>query len=90
MIMIEIMINERSAKIQFEYTLYGPGGTRLGATLKLELGLGVGLGQALVLLLLPVLALCLPWTRPVWTGRRLCSMREINSRAKEASGEGDG
>lgn len=53
MIMIEIMINERSAKIQFEYTLYGPGGTRLGATLELalELGLGVGLGQALLLVL---------------------------------------
>lgn len=53
MIMIEIMINERSAKIQFEYTLYGPGGTRIGATLKLavELGLGVGLGQALLLVL---------------------------------------
>lgn len=96
MIMIEIMINERSAKIQFEYTLYGPGGTRLGATLKLELGLGVGLrlGQALLLvlvlllLLLPVLGLS--WMRPVWTGRRLCAMREINGRAKEASGERDG
>lgn len=92
MIMIEIMINERSAKIQFEYTLYGPGGTRLGATLKLELGLGVGLGLGLllvlVLLLLPVLGLS--WMRPVWTGRRLCAMREINGRAKEASGEGDG
>lgn len=96
MIMIEIMINECSAKIQFEYTLYGPGGTRLGATLKLELGLGVGLGleQALLLVLVLVLlllpALGLSWMRPVWTGRRLCAMREINGRAKEASGEGDG
>lgn len=66
MIMIEIMINERSAKIQFEYTLYGPGGTRLGATLELavELGLGVGLGQAL-LLVLGLLLLLFTGTGPV-------------------------
>lgn len=50
---------------------------RLAVALELELGLG--LGQRLVL----VLVLGLLDARPVRTGRRLCSMREINSRAKE-------
>lgn len=52
---------------------------RLAVALELELGLGLGLGQRLVL----VLVLGLLDARPVRTGRRLCSMREINSRAKE-------
>lgn len=55
--MIEIMINESSAKIQFEYTLYGPGGTRLAVALELELGLGVGRGLGLALVLVLVLGL---------------------------------
>lgn len=94
MIMIEIMINERSAKIQFEYTLYGPGGTRLGATLNWHWNWDwewdwdrhcCWCSGCCCLLVLG-----LSWMRPVCSGRQLCAMREINGRAKEASGEGDG